>query len=50
MQNGESYKVQSIITSKLYKYIVSSTVDRLIGLTDTQDTCAGEDFDGIDDE
>ena len=38
------------VLSPNFKFVVSSTVDRLLGLTDKRDTCEEENWDRIDDE
>ena len=46
----EGKHLQPFVVSENFKFIVSSTVDRLLKLYDATDTCKDEDWSGIDDD
>ena len=41
---------QPFVVSDNFKFIISSTVDRILKIYDSPDTCKDEDWSGIDDD
>ena len=42
--------LQPFVVSENFKFIISSTVDRILKIFDSTDTCKDEDWSGIDDD
>ena len=45
----ERKHLQPFVVSENFKFVISSTIDRLLKIYDSTDTCKDEDWSGIDD-
>ena len=46
----EGKHLQPFVVSENFKFMISSTVDRILRIFDSSDTCKDEDWSGIDDD